>query len=296
MNKRKIAIIFGINGQDGYYLNELLVKNGINVIGISRNNQNYLKGDVSDYYFVKKIIYSYKPDYIFHLAAVSSIKHDFLFENHATISLGTLNILENVRLYSKHTKVFISGSAMQFRNDGFPINENTPFEPNSAYSCSRIDSVYTSRYFRDKFKLKIYIGYFFNHDSPLRKINHINQQIVVTGIKIRNRDQDKIVIGNPEILKEFNYAGDIVNAIWCLIQQDDIFETVIGSGIVYSIYDWATYVFSKLNLILEDYLEIDRNFKSDYKILQSDPRLIQSIGWKPKVNFHDLANLMINSQ
>lgn len=290
------AIIFGISGQDGFYLSELLKKNEINVIGISRNNQNYLQGDVSDYAFVKKIILIYKPDYIFHLAAISSTKHDFLFENHATISIGTLNILENVRLHSNHTKVFISGSAMQFHNNGSPINEKTQFDPNSAYSCSRIDSVYTSRYFRDKFNVKVYIGYFFNHDSPLRTINHINQQIVDTGYKIKKGEKNKIIIGNPEIQKEFNFAGDVVNAIWCLIQQDIIFEAIIGSGLVYSIYEWARYVFSRLNLDLNKHLVIDTKFKTDYKILQSDPRLIKSLGWSPTVDFYTLADLMISAK
>ena len=292
----KVVIIFGISGQDGYYLREILMKKNFNVIGVSRNNKDHLQGDVSDYTFVKKIISSYQPDYIFHFAAVSSTKHDFLFENHATISIGTLNILENVRLYSSHTRVFISGSAMQFLNDGFPINENTHFDPNSAYSCSRIDSVYTSRYFRNKFNVKVYTGYFFNHDSPLRSINHINQQIVVAAYKIKNREQDKITIGNPFILKEFNYAGDVVEAVWCLVQQDNVFETIIGSGIVYSIYDWAKYIFSRLDLDLDQHLVIDTNFKSDYKILQSDPRLIKSLGWKPKVDFYKLADLMISAK
>ena len=291
-----IAIIFGISGQDGYYLSELLKKKNINIIGVSRNNENHLQGDVSDYSFVKKLVSVTQPDYIFHLAAISSTKHDYLYENHATISTGTLNILEIVRLYSSHTKVFISGSAMQFKNEGLPINESTPFDPNSAYSCSRIDSVYVSRYFRNKFNIKVYIGYFFNHDSPLRTINHINQQIVISAYKIKNKEEDKILIGNPEILKEFNYAGDVVNAIWCLVNQDDFFESIIGSGIVYSIYDWAKYIFSRLDLDLEQHLIIDTYFKIDYKILQSDPRLIKSLGWNPEVDFYKLADLMIKAK
>ena len=288
----KVAIIFGISGQDGYYLSKLLEKENVEIIGISRNNVNYLRGNVSDCSFVKEIILSFKPDYIFHFAAVSSTSHDYLFENHAVIARGTLNILENVRLYSRHAKVFISGSAMQFFNEGHPINESTKFDPSSAYSCSRIDSVYASRYFRSKFNIQVYIGYFFNHDSPLRSVNHINQQIVHSAYKIKNRESDKLTIGNPFVLKEFNFAGDIVEAVWCLVQQDNVFEAVIGSGVVYSIYDWAKYIFSSLDLDLDKYLVIDNNFKSDYNIMQSDPRLIQSLGWKPKVDFYELADLM----
>ena len=170
------VIVFGASGQDGYYLNELLQKQNINVIKVSRKIGDLI-GNIADYSFVESIIKEYQPKYIFHFAANSTTHHRALFENHESISTGTLNVLEAVRLHCPATKVFLSGSAMQFKNEGFPISEQTPFEASSPYSVARIQSVYAARYYRDKFGLKVYVGYFFNHDSPLRTEQHVNQKI-----------------------------------------------------------------------------------------------------------------------
>ena len=155
------ALIFGASGQDGILLTGLLKKNQIDVKGVSRSH-GLLRGDVANFHFVNTIIQDLKPDYIFHLAANSVTSHDALFENHETISTGTLNILESAREYSPRAKIFISGSAMQFKNDGFPINEQTSFEAKSPYAIARIQSSYTSRYFREFFGMQIYNGYLFN--------------------------------------------------------------------------------------------------------------------------------------
>ena len=154
------AIIFGASGQDGNYLSALLIKQGYDVIGVSRKN-GYLQTDISDFDQVFGLISQHMPDYIFHLAANSTTHHDALFENHATIATGTLNILEAVKRISPLTKVFISGSGLQFKNDDKPIKETDPFEARDAYSVSRIQSVYAARYFRS-FGIKVYVGYFFN--------------------------------------------------------------------------------------------------------------------------------------
>jgi GDPmannose 4,6-dehydratase len=120
------AIIFGVNGQDGKYLRMLLEKNNIQVIGFSRSaGGNWIVGDIGDLNSVESIIKEEQPNYIFHFSATSTTNHSALFENYNSISLGTLNVLECVRLYCPNAKVFLSGSAMQFRNDGIPINENT---------------------------------------------------------------------------------------------------------------------------------------------------------------------------
>ena len=141
MGKAVRAIIFGSNGQDGSYLRELLEQERIDVIAISRRG-NAVHGDVSDYRFVEGQIREHQPSHIFHFAANSTTQHLALFENHQTIASGTLNILEAVRLYSPGSKVFISGSAMQFKNMGTPIDEQTPFEGSSPYAVARIQSVY----------------------------------------------------------------------------------------------------------------------------------------------------------
>lgn len=288
----KKALIFGVNGQDGHYLDQLLCQNGLDVIGISRHSGTVL-GDVSDFEFIIKIIESTKPDYVFHLAATSTTNHKALFENHSSISMGTLNILEAVRLKSPTTKVFLAGSAMQFKNEGIPINENTQFESSSSYSAERIYSTYLARYYRQKFGLNIYIGYLFNHDSPLRGDNHVNQLIVKTAVNIAYGSSEKLIIGDFNVQKEFNYAGDIVRGIWELVSQDYLFEVVIGSGTAYSIKTWIEYCFNKLGLNWMDHIEIDSRFVSEYKILVSDPQKLKSIGWSPTKDIYQVADSMI---
>lgn len=287
------AIIFGINGQDGYFLNDLLLKNGIEVIGISRSNPKYIQGDVSDYKFVEELIKSHKPDYIFHFAANSTTRHDAIFENHQTISTGTINILESVNKYCNKCKVFLSGSAMQFKNNGVPIDENTEFEASSPYSIARIQSVYAARYYRNKFKLQVYTGYFFNHDSELRTERHVNKKITNAVNRIKNGSNEKLELGNIEVKKEFNFAGDIVKAVWLLVNQDAVFEVVIGSGLAYSIKDFVQYCFSAINKDYKDYVVVKKDFTPEYDILVSNPQLLKSIGYKSEVDFYALADRML---
>lgn len=289
------AIIFGANGQDGFYLTQLLIKEEIEVIGVDRNGSGGLKGDIGDLSFVESLIKKYEPDYIFHFAAISSTKHETLFDNHKAISTGTLNILESVKRHCPNCRVFLSGSALQFKNEGKPIDEKTSFDANSAYAVSRIQSVYIGRYYRDIFGVKVYMGYFFNHDSPIRPEQHVSQHIVLTIKRIAEGSKEKLELGDINIKKEFNYAGDIVKAIWILVNQNSIYEAVIGSGKAYSLKDWVEYCFGKIGKNWKDYIAVKKGFKTEYKILVSNPKLIISLGWKPEVNFYKLADMMMEN-
>ena len=287
------ALIFGSNSQDGQFLFQLLKKNNVEVIGIARSN-SIVKGDVSDYEFVKSVIRTHKPGYIFHLAANSTASHNALFDNHSAISSGTINILEAVRLNSPFSKVFLSGSALQFKNEGLPIDEQTSFEAKSPYAFSRIHSVYAARYYRSAFDLQVYVGYFFNHDSQLRSEKHINQKIAATALRISKGSSEKLEIGNIDVLKEFNYAGDMVEAIWKLVNQNKVFEAIIGSGEVHSIKEWVECCFKKVNINWRNHLIIKKNFSPEYKILVSNPSLIkQTTGWEPVIDFYKLADKMM---
>ena len=286
------ALIFGCNGQDGVYLSNLLKSLNIEVIGISRNKYD-LNKNIHNFDYIREIIQLHLPEFIFHFSAKSSTSHEYLFENHDSITNGVLNLLEAVRIFCGKTKVFISGSALQFENNGNPIDENKPFHASSAYSLARINSIYIARYYREKFNLKIYVGYLFNHDSPLRGDHHINK-FIVNEIKLIKKGQSrKIYIGNLKVKKEFNFAGDIVNAIWILINQESIYEVVIGSGITHSIEDWVNYCFYKSNLDPLEYVFLKQGFMSEYEILVSNPYKIKSLGWIPRLNFYQLADLML---
>jgi len=285
------AIIFGANGQDGFYLTQLLQKENCKVIGVSRHG-NYLPTDLTDYKAVSKLINNSQPEYIFHFAANSTTQHEALFENHTTISTGTLIILEAVKKESPKTKVFISGTGLQFKNDNRPIKENDAFEARNAYSVSRIQSAYAARYFRT-LGIKTYVGYFFNHDSPMRNERHVTKKISEAAKRIAAGSNEKFEIGDINIVKEYAFAGDVVKAIWKLVQQDNITEAVIGTGKGFSIEDWLEECFKLIDKDWRSYVMPMRDFVADYKQLVSDPTTIFSLGWQPEVDFAELATMMI---
>lgn len=286
----KTAIIFGVNGQDGFYLSMLLQKMEFTVIGISRTASNT---DLTNFDSVVELVKKTTPDYIFHLAANSTTRHDALFENHATISTGTFNILEAVKIYSPQTKVFISGSGLQFVNTEKPIKESDFFEARDPYSVSRIHSVYAARYYR-KLGLQVYVGYFFNHDSPRRTERHMAKKISEAVKRIAKGSDEKLEIGDISVIKEWTYAGDIVEGIWILVLQDKIFEANISSGLGYSIEQWLNVCFDCIGKKWQDHVVIKNDFSPEYKMLVSDPTIINSLGWSPKVLIDEMAKMMIN--
>jgi GDPmannose 4,6-dehydratase len=285
------AVIFGVNGQDGHYLIELLRKKNIETVGISRTHGDVC-GNVSNYSFVENQIKNLKPKYIFHLAANSTTKHDALFENHETISTGTLNILESVKNHSPESRIFITGSGVQFENKGIPISESDNFEASNAYSLARIHSVYAGRYFRS-LGLRVYVGYLFHHESPLRKPNHISQIIAHAVQRIGQGSDELIELGDISVEKEWTFAGDTAKGILTLIEQEDVFEAVIGSGMTYSIEDWLEQCFSVIGKDWHDHVCVRQEYSPEYKRLVSNPHLINSLGWFPTIGFEDLAKMMI---
>ncbi|HEY5405618.1 MAG TPA: GDP-mannose 4,6-dehydratase [Ginsengibacter sp.] len=284
------AIIFGAGGQDGFYLSKLLKEKGFTVIGITRKENSVC--NIADYSSVSNLIKDKQPDFVFHLAANSTTRHDALFENHEIIATGTLNILESIKNFSQHTKVFISGSGLQFKNEGNPIKETDAFEARDAYSVSRIQSVYAARYYRT-LGMKSYVGYFFNHDSPSRTERHITKKIAEAAKRIATGSNEKLEIGDINVIKEYAYADDIVNGIWTLVNQEKILEANVSSGEGYSIKDWIIECFSLINKNYENYIATREDFIPEYKKLVSDPSLIFSLGWKPEVSFHHLAKIMM---
>jgi GDPmannose 4,6-dehydratase len=204
----KKAIIFGASGQDGIYMKRLCEKQNIIPITVARSDNFDYKGSVTNINLVEDLV-KIKPDFIFHLAANSTTRHEALFENHETISTGTLNILESVKKYSPHTKVVITGSGVQFENKGLPISEKDKFEASNAYAIARIQSVYAARYFR-KIGIQTYVAYLFHHESPYRHATHVSKMITNHIKNILAGKDEKIIIGDASVQKEWAFAEDIV--------------------------------------------------------------------------------------
>ncbi len=285
------AIIFGASGQDGHYLMELCKLRHIEPIGVSRSG-NGIKGDVSIYREVEHLVSKHKPAYVFHVAAKSTTRHEALFENHETISTGTLNILEAVNKHCPESKVFLTGSGVQFVNMGLPISETNAFEASSPYSVARIQSVYAGRYYRT-LGLKVYIGYLFHHESPLRKPNHVSQIIALAAQRIAKGSNEIIELGDISVEKEWAFAGDIAKGIFTLIEQDRIFEATIGTGEVFSIENWLEQCFRLIGRDWHNHVKLREDFFSEYKRLYSNPRIINELGWFPSVKLPELAAMMV---
>jgi len=286
-------IIFGANGQDGYYLADLYRRQGFEVIGISRTG-DWLRGDVASFEFVEGLVRSRKPDVIFHLAATSTTRHEAIFENHSTIGTGSLNILEAVYRWQQRCKVFLAGSGLQFLNTGEPIHETDAFYASSAYSIERIQSVYLARYFRT-LGVRVYVGYLFHHESPRRRPNHVSEKIVQAVKRIAAGSDEKLELGDISVEKEWAFAGDIAEGMAVLVGQDQVFEAVIGTGKTHTIEDWLKICFASIGKDWTNHVTLQEGFTAEYKRLFSNPKTMHSLGWRPKVNFAELADIMLRS-
>lgn len=287
------AVIFGINSQDGFFLSQLCQQNGIDVLGVSRTAGQWMQGSVSDADFTEMIIKHNNPDYVFHLAANSTTRHESIFENNLTIGNGTLYIMEAVKKFAPKAKVFITGSGLQFVNEGRPIKETDVFDASSAYAMSRIHSVYTARYYRS-LGIATYVGYLFHHESPFRKEHHISKLVAEAAKRVMKGSADKISIGDISVRKEWAYAKDISEGIFALVSQDEVCEATIGTGVIYSIEDWLDTCFRIAGKNWRDHTVVkESGFIAEYPVLVSDPSTIRSIGWNAKTSFEELGNIMM---
>lgn len=287
------VLIFGANSQDGHYLATAYRLRGAEVVGVSRSG-NWLNGDVASFEFVESLVRDQMPDVVVHLAAYSTTRHEALFENHATIGTGTLNILEAVKRWAPDCRVFLTGSGLQFVNTGKPVSEYDQFDHTSAYTAVRNYSVYQARYYRT-LGIRTYVGYLFHHESPLRKASHVSQMIIQAVRRIAAGSEEVILLGDISVQKEWTFAGDVVEGIMTLIDQDDVFEAAIGSGVAFSIENWLEACFTLIGRDWRSYVRIREGFSPEYARLVSDPRSINALGWRPKVGLEDLARMMLDA-
>jgi GDPmannose 4,6-dehydratase len=268
-----------------------LNKHGIDCIGASRSGDD-LKVDVADIDCVREVIATIKPSYIFHLAGTSSTSHEFLWENHTAIATGTLAILDAVEKECRNTRVVLVGSGLQFVNDSTPISEDAQLDSSSPYVVARNHSLFASRYYRTR-GLIVKFGFLFNHDSPKRNQHHLNMKIAQFAARATTVDQEKLQIGDITAIKEFGFAGDIMEALWILANNDQVDECVLGTGIGHSVEEWLEKCFNIVGLNWRDHVSSLPGFKSPYSTLVSSPKTIMSLGWQPKIGINDLAKSLM---
>ena len=314
---KKVALITGINGQDGSYLAEFLLEKGYEVHGtlkrnsVSENQTSRLDNvfdklqlhyaDLTDLSSLTRVIQEVKPIEIYNLAAQSHVRISFdqpIYTANVT-GLGTLNLLEAVKLLNKNIKIYQASSSEMFGNtiddDGYQ-RETTQLNPVSPYGCAKVFSYNICKNYRNSYGMKIWNGILFNHESPRRGTNFVTNKVVKAAVRISLGLQDKLHIGNLNATRDWGHAKDYVEAMWLMLQSDKPEDYVCSTGVSHSVQDLCSYVFSSLGLDYSDHIVIDENhFRPEelYNLIGDSSKLRNDLNWRPRYTFESMLDEMI---
>jgi len=315
--ENKIALITGINGQDGSYLSEFLLDKGYEVHGILKRNSvsenqtarldnvySRLKlhyADMSDLSSLIRVIQEIQPDEIYNLAAQSHVRISFdqpLYTANVT-GLGALNLLEAVKLAKPNCKIYQASSSEMFGNtideDGFQ-RENTPMNPVSPYGCAKVFAYNISKNYRNSYGMFVSNGILFNHESPRRGTNFVTNKVVKEAVKIKLGLSKELRLGNLDATRDWGHAKDYVKAMWMILQLEMPDDFVCSTGVSHSVQDLCQYVFSHLDLDWHDYVTADIKFFRPEELhdLKGDcTKLKTATGWEPDYTFETMLDEMI---
>jgi GDPmannose 4,6-dehydratase len=313
----KKALITGINGQDGSYLAEFLLEKGYEVFGTLKRNSvaenqtarlenvydkiKLFYADLTDLSSLISVIQKTQPDEIYNLAAQSHVRISFdqpIYTAQVT-GVGTLNMLEAVRLIKPDAKVYQASSSEMFGNsidfDGFQ-RETTAMYPVSPYGCAKVYSYNICRNYRNSYNMFISNGILFNHESPRRGTNFVTNKVVKEAVKIKLGLSKKLALGNLDATRDWGHAKDYVEAMWMILQLENPDDYVCATGISHSVKELCEYVFGKLELSYQDYVVMDEKFLRPEELndLKGDPtKLKRDTGWEPTYTFETMLDEMI---
>lgn len=320
----KNALITGITGQDGSYLTELLLEKGYKVHGIIRRSSSFNTeridhlyqdphdtetklflhyGDLSDGTVLRRILEEVKPDEVYNLGAQSHVKVSFEEPEYTADvdALGTLRILEAVRDYrdrtSHNVKFYQACSSEMFgKVIETPQKETTPFYPRSPYAVAKVFGYWQVVNYREAYGLFAVNGILFNHESPRRGETFVTRKITRAATRIKLGLQDKLYLGNLDAKRDWGFAGDYVEAMWLMMQQNNPDDYVIATGKTYSVREFVEKVFNRLELDWQKYVEIDpRYFRpTEVDLLLGDPsKARKALKWKPRADIDKLVKMMV---
>ena len=313
----KKALITGINGQDGSYLSELLLEKGYEVWGILKRNSvaenqtarldsvfkevNLEYADMLDLASLNRVLEQVKPDEIYNLAAQSHVRISFDQPIYTTqvVAIGTLNILESMKLLCPNSKFYQASSSEMFGNsfdeDGFQ-RETTPMHPTSPYGCAKVYGYNITRNYRHSYNLFASNGILFNHESPRRGSNFVTNKVVKEAVRIKYGLTDKLLLGNLDATRDWGHAKDYVNCMWLILQQDTPDDFFCSTGISHTVRELCEYVFGKLDLDYKDYVGVDQKYMrpeelTDLKGDSSKARWM--LDWKHEYTFETMLDEMV---
>ncbi|HIL25931.1 MAG TPA: GDP-mannose 4,6-dehydratase [Nitrospinaceae bacterium] len=316
--KQKTAFITGITGQDGSYLADFLLEKGYRVIGMKRRtsiistdridhifqdpdkleNFDLVYGNMNDSGCLHRLLSKYKPDEIYNLAAQSHVRVSFDTPEETAdyVALGTLRLLEAVRNTCPETKFYQASSSEMFGdNPEYPQNELTRLMPASPYACSKVFAYNIVRNYRESYGIFGSSGILFNHESPRRGETFVTRKITRAAARIKLGIEDTLYLGNLDAKRDWGFAGDYVEAMWLMLQQDESDDFVVATGETHTVRQFLETVFERAGLSIEKHVQIDeRLFRpQEVPILLGDASKAKEVlGWEPKVNFEQLAAMM----
>lgn len=320
----KRALITGITGQDGSYLAELLLSKGYTVHGIVRRASTFNTdridhlykdphqkdvrfflhyGELTDATGLRRVIERTEPDEIYHLGAQSHVRVSFdepIYTGDVD-GVGTLRLLEAVRDMQNHhgrkIKFYNAGTSEMFGSAPPPQSEDTSFHPRSPYAVSKVAAHWYSVNYREAYGLFVCNGILFNHESPRRGETFVTRKITRAIGRIKEGLQSTVFLGNLDARRDWGFAGDYVEAMWLMLQQEQASDFVVATGASHSIRDLLNDAFSYADLDWKEHVEFDSRYVRPTEVdhLEGDASKAESVlGWKPKVDFRELVRMMVD--
>ncbi|MCL4111540.1 UNVERIFIED_CONTAM: hypothetical protein GTU68_013567 [Idotea baltica] len=315
------AFITGISGQDGSYLAEFLLSKGYDVHGLVRRSSSVTTwrlddiykdpheadsrfhlhyGDLSDSSVLARLIREIQPDEVYNLAAQSHVKVSFEIPEFTTdiVGTGVIRLLEAIRMNSRDTRFYQASSSEMFGSTNPPQNEDSPFHPRSPYAAAKLFAHNLCVNYRESYEMYTVSGILFNHESPRRGETFVTRKISRAVAMIEAGKQDLLYLGNLDAKRDWGFAGDYVEAMWLMLQQDTPDDYVIATGAAHSVRDYCEAAFAHVGLNWEDYVRYDARYERPAEVdyLLGDPsKAEEKLGWKPTVGFDELVAMMVEA-
>jgi GDPmannose 4,6-dehydratase len=312
---QKVALITGITGQDGSYLAEFLLSKGYRVCGMVRRAsvENYerinhirnkielFQGDLLDQYSLISVLKEVRPSDVYNLAAQSFVPTSWnqpVLTSEFT-ALGVTRMLESIRLVDPSIRFYqASSSEMYGRVRETPQSEMTPFYPRSPYGVAKVYGHYITVNYRESYNLFAVSGILFNHESPRRGLEFVTRKVTDGVAKIKLGLADELRLGNLDARRDWGFAGDYVEAMWLMLQQNEPDDYVIATGETHTVQKLVEVAFNHAGLDWKKYVKLDPKFlrPAEVDLLIGDPaKAMQKLGWKPKVSFEQMIQMMVDS-
>jgi len=319
----KTALLTGITGQDGSYLTRLLLDKGYTVHGVMRRASTFNTdrideiysdphdagarlflhyGDLTDGTGLRRILHRTSPDEIYNLGAQSHVRVSFQQPEYTAnaVATGALRLLEALRDYSEEesrsVRYYQAGSSEMFGAAPPPQNENTPFYPRSPYAVAKVAAHWYGVNYREAYGLFICNGILFNHESPRRGETFVTRKITKAVGRILQGLQEKLYLGNLDAKRDWGFAGDYVDAMWRMLQQDEPGDYVVATGESHSVREFLEEAFSHVNLDWRKHVEFDPRYMRPTEVdhLCGDAsKTREKLDWRPKVSFKELVHMMV---